>query len=139
MSNQKKFDAMYDRIFGALPSLPHRGARRLADDKDITDLPNRIMNYQVPWYGFDGKTQPKGQRNTVSLGTMIGWLDSGIHNLMTAIKANGAKLDGLQAAVTELGKRQGIDPNELAKLVDAAVKQSIKDSLGTYELTRVED
>ena len=126
MSNQKKFDDMYWQT---------------CDKKSWFwgHMAAVIMNYQVPWYGFDGKTQPKGQRNTISLGTMIGWLDSGISNIINAVKANGAKLDGLQAAVAELGKRQGIDPNELAKLVDAAVKQSVKDSLGTYELTRVED
>lgn len=126
MSNQNKFDKMYNRIFGALPEKPHRGGR-LADLKDMEDLPWRILEHKVPWYGFDGKEQPKGKRNTTTLSTAIGWLDSALHQLLTGQAA-------IMAAVKASSEKQGINPAELEKLINDAVAKSV----GTYELRRVE-
>lgn len=126
MSNQNKFDKMYDRIFGALPNLPHRGGR-LADLKDMEDLPWRILAHKVPWYGFDGKEQPQGQRNTVTLAATIGWLDSALRQLITGQAA-------ILAAVKASSAQQGIDPAKLEQMIQDAIKESI----GTYELRRVD-
>lgn len=127
MSNQKKFDEIYNRIFGALPGVRHRD-KRLADEKDMEDLPWRILSHKVPWYGFDGKAQPEGKRNTVSLSAAIGWLDSALYQIINGQAA-------ILAAVKASSEKQGIDPAELERLITDAVAKSA----GTYELRKVED
>lgn len=140
-TNEERFLEAYHRIMGALPALAHRGKRRLADDQDVADLPNAILNHPVTWYGFNGKTQTAG-RKTTSLAAFVGWIDAGLHNLMNGINTVIVGLAGLQAAVEALGKVQGIDPVELAKVIDAAVEKSADKhlgELGTYQLTKVEE
>ena len=91
-------------------------------------LPERILTHKVTWYGFDGKTQPAGKRNTVTLAAVIGWLDSGISQLINGQAA-------ILAAVKASSEKQGIDPAELERLITEAVAKSA----GTYELRKVED
>lgn len=141
LTNEERFLQGFNRVIGALPALPHRGNRRLADDLDIADLPKAILNHSVTWFGFDGKAQ-EGGRKTTSLAAFIGWIDAGLHNLMAGINAANSTLAGLQAAVEALGKRQGIDPAELSKLIDSAVEKSADKhlgDLGTYQLMKVEE
>lgn len=91
-------------------------------------IAQHVMNYEVPWYGFDGKQPPEGQRRSVTLGTVIGWLDTGLTQI---INGNAAIL----AAVKAQSEKQGIDPAELERIITEAVRKSA----GTYELRKVED
>ena len=135
MSNQKKFDEIHGRTLGGIPGKAAREGVRVADDKDIADLPARILNQPVPWYGFDGKAQPKEGRTTTTLAAFLGWIDSGLNTLMRGIADTKASVDGLNAAVKALSEKQGIDPAELERLISEAVTKSA----GKYELRRVED
>lgn len=108
----------------------------------FSNVARAIMNYPLPWFGFDGKTQPAGARNTTNLGAFLGWIDSGLNNLSTGIGEIKVALAGLQAAVAALGKQQGIDPKELTRIVDEAVGAAADKHLGTigtYELRKVEE
>lgn len=103
-------------------------------DKGLPGLAKTILNHPVTWYGFDGKPQPKGARNTVTLAGVIGWLDSALHQLITGQAA-------ILAAVKSISTNQGTDPAALAKVIDEAVERAADKHLadiGTYELRRVE-
>lgn len=134
--NQTRFSQACDRIMGGIPGLAARANTRIADNKDIEALPGAILNHPVTWYGFDGKTQPKGSRNTVSLAAFIGWIDSGIGNLSRGLGEIKGSVDALTLAVLELTKKQsGIDQGQL----DLMMKEAAQKALGKYELTKVED
>lgn len=103
-------------------------------------IAENVLHYQVAWYSYDGK-QPAQGRRTVSLATVIGWLDTGISRILNGVADVSAKLDGLTAAVRTLGERQGVDPAALAKIINDAVERAADKHLadiGTYELRRVE-
>lgn len=139
--NEVRFHQLADRGLGSIPNKPFRPDTRVADDRDIAELPRNIMNYPVPWYGYDGKAQPANARNTVTLAAVIGWLDSGINGIFRAVGEVKAGVDGLTAAVKALGEKQGIDPTELSQLIDAAVSKAADKHLsdiGTYELRKVD-
>lgn len=140
--NQTKFQQIWDRVHGGIPGKAARQAQRVADDKDVADLPGAILNHPVPWWGFDGKTQPKGSRNTVTLAGVIGWFDTGLNTLMRGINQANEGIAGLTAAVKALSEKQGIDPAALEQLIDKAVSEAADKHLsdiGTYELKKVED
>ena len=140
--NQKKFDEMHGRTIGGIPGKAARPDTRVADDKDIADLPARILNQPVTWYGFDGKAQPKEGRATTTLASVLGWLDAGLNNLMTGINKANEGIAGLTAAVKALSEKQGVDPAALEQLIDKAVSEAAEKHLsdiGTYELRKVED
>lgn len=117
----------------------------------FSNVARAIMNYPLPWFGFDGKTQPAGARNTTNLGAFLGWIDAGIATLNSAINTvntgvNELKstLAGVKAAVEALAKQQGVDPKEMARIVDEAVEKSADKhfgdlNLGTYEFRKVEE
>ena len=139
--NQTKFDQGMARIMGALPGIKHRDKWRLADEKDIQDVPSAVLNQPVPWYGFDGKTQPEGARRTTTLAAFIGWIDSGLNTLMRAVNNANEGIAGLTAAVKALSEKQGVDPAALEQLIDKAVSEAAAKHLsdiGTYELRKVE-
>lgn len=139
--NQTRFTQLADRGLGSIPDQPFRPGNRVADSGDIAELPRSIMNYPVPWYGYDGKAQPANGRNTVTLAAVVGWLDSGINGIFRAVGEVKAAVDGLTAAVKALSEKQGMDPAELAKTIDAAVSKSADkylSDIGTYELRKVD-
>ena len=116
-------------VFQLIKDAHDYGKAIWSDKKDgLPGLPERILNHPVRWYGFDGKTQPAGKRNTVTLAAVIGWLDSGINQIL---QNQAATL----AAVKASSEKQGIDPAELERLITEAVAKSA----GTYELRKVED
>lgn len=136
--NLAQFKEVYQQTTEGIPGAKHEGklfgnARRAAEtigkvwDDINMKLPERILNHKVTWYGFDGKTQPKGQRNTVTLAATIGWLDSALRQLITGQAA-------ILAAVKASSAQQGIDPAKLEQMIQDAIKESI----GTYELRRVD-
>lgn len=134
--NQTRFNQGVDRIMGGIPGKAARPDTRVADNKDIADLPSAILNHAVPWYGFDGKTQPKGARNTVSLAAVIGWFDSGLNNISRGLGEIKGSIDALTVAVMELTRKQtGIDQDALNK----AMKEATAATLGTYELKKVDE
>ena len=122
-------------VFQLLQNAHDYGKAIWSDKKaGLPGLPERILNHEVTWYGFDGKEQPAGKRNTVTLAAVIGWLDSGIHQLLTGQAA-------ILAAVKAISANQGTDPATLAKVIDEAVSRAADKHLadiGTYELRRVE-
>lgn len=133
--NQTRFNQGVDRVLGGIPGKAARPDTRVADDKDIADLPRSIMNYAVPWFGFDGKTQRSG-RNTVTLAAFLGWIDSGINNLSRGLGEIKGSIDALTVAVMELTRKQtGIDQEALNK----AMKEATAAALGTYELKKVDE
>lgn len=125
-NHENLFHEMRDRIMGGIPNKPFRKDTRVADSKDMEDLPSRILNHPVTWYGTDGKVQPKGKRNTVSLAAVIGWLDTSLNTLITGQAA-------ILAAVKAGSQQQGVDPAKLEKIINDAVAKSV----GTYELRRI--
>ena len=136
--NLAQFKETYTQVTPGIPGAKHEGglfgnARKAAEHaaniwNDINmKLPERILNHKVTWYGFDGKTQPKGKRNTITIAGAIGWLDSALNQLLSGQAA-------ILAAVKATSQKQGIDPAELEKLISDAVAKSV----GTYELRRVE-
>lgn len=100
----------------------------------FTHIASTLLNTKVAV-----RNGTKGQETSVA--TELAWLPDnfrGIRNLLADVIG---KLAGLQAAVEALGKRQGIDPAELAKVIDAAVEKSADKHLseiGNYQLVRVE-
>ena len=141
-TNQEKLDDVFNRTTGGIPNKPYRPDTRVADNRDIEDLPRNLVNHEVPWYGFNGKTQPKGQRSTTTLGAFLGWIDSGLNTLMTGINKANEGIAGLTAAVKALSEKQGVDPVALSQLIDKAVSDAADKHLsdiGTYELRKVED
>lgn len=135
-TNLQMFKDACNRIMGGIPGLAARANTRLADNKDIEALPGAILNHPVPWYGFDGKTQPAGKRNTVSLAAVIGWFDSGLNVISRGLGEIKGSVDALTLAVTELTKKQaGINQEEL----NAAMQVAAKSALGSYELKKVDE
>lgn len=135
-TNLQMFKDACNRVMGGIPGLAARANTRLADNKDIEALPGAILNHPVKWYGFDGKTQPEGARNTVSLAAFIGWIDSGIGSLSTGLGEIKGGIDALTVAVRALTEKQsGIDQGKLDEMMAEAARKA----LGTYELRRVED
>ncbi|MFJ7748723.1 hypothetical protein ACIQXM_02060 [Arthrobacter sp. NPDC097144] len=133
--NQTRFNQGMDRIMGGIGGKPARQDQRIADDKDIADLPRSIMNYEVPWYGFDGKAPTSG-RKTVNLAAFLGWIDSGLNNLSRGLGEIKGSVDALTLAVLELTRKQtGIDQDALNK----AMKEATAAALGTYELKKVDE
>ena len=118
--NQDKFNGIYDVTVGAKQNSFFKRAAEL--------IAPAVLNHKVTWYGFDGKAQPEGKRNTVTLAGVIGWLDSGISQLINGQAA-------ILAAVKASSEKQGIDPAELERLITEAVTMSA----GKYELRKVED
>lgn len=137
-SNDEKFQIFYGL-------LTNKGS------EFFSNAARAIMNYPIPWYGFDGKKQPEGARNTTNLAAFVGWIDAGIATLNngintvnTGVNELKSTLAGVKAAVEALGKQQGIDPKEMARIVDEAVEKSADKhfgdlDLGTYEFRKVED
>ena len=137
--NLAQFKEVYGTLTDGIEGTKKRGTvfQMLLDIRDYgkaiwedvnKNLPERILTHKVTWYGFDGKTQPAGKRNTVTLAAVIGWLDSGISQLINGQAA-------ILAAVKASSEKQGIDPAELERLITEAVAKSA----GTYELRKVED
>ena len=118
--NQDKFNGIYDNTVGSQQNNFFKRAAEL--------IAPAVLNHPVRWYGFDGKTQPAGKRNTVTLAAVIGWLDSGINQILQNQAA-------ILAAVKASSEKQGIDPAELERLISEAVAKSA----GKYELRKVED
>lgn len=134
-TNLERFIDLCNRGMGGIPGKAARPDTRVADDRDIADLPRSIMNYAVPWFGYDGKTQKSG-RNTVTLAAFLGWIDSGINNLSRGLGEIKGSIDALTVAVLELTRKQtGIDQDALNK----AMKEATAAALGTYELKKVDE
>lgn len=132
----ERFKDICDRILAGIPGKAARPDTRIADDKDIADLPRNIFNYPLPWFGYDGKKQPEGKRNTVTLAAFVGWIDSGLASLSRGIGEIKGSVDALTLAVLELTKKQaGIDQDALNK----AMKEATAAALGTYELKKVDE
>lgn len=134
--NQTRFNQGMDRILGGIGGKAARPDTRVADDKDIADLPRNIFNYPLPWFGYDGKKQPEGKRNTVTLAAFVGWIDSGLASLSRGIGEIKGSVDALTLAVLELTKKQtGIDQEALNK----AMQQAVISAEGSYQFRKVED
>lgn len=133
-TNLERFIDLCNRGMGGIPGKAARPDTRVADDKDIADLPRSIMNYAVPWFGYDGKTQKTG-RNTVTLAAFLGWIDSGINNLSRGLGEIKGSVDALTLAVRTLTEKQGVDQESLNK----AMQQAVAAATGKYELRKVED
>lgn len=113
--NLPQFKTIYATLTDGIPGKKKRGEvlQLLMDIRDYgkaiwTDKKNglpgiadAVMNHKVPWYGYDGKVQPPGGRNTVTLASVIGWLDSGITTISTQNRENGEKLDKLLKLLEE--------------------------------------
>lgn len=134
-TNLERFVDGMNRILGGLPGKAARGNQRVADDGDIAELPRNIFNYPLPWFGYDGKKQPEGGRNTTTLAAFVGWIDSGLGSLSRGLGEIKGSVDALTLAVLELTKKQsGIDQGQL----DLMMKEAAQKALGKYELTKVE-
>lgn len=150
MSNQLKFDVtvnrvseLWDRIYGSLPGVAHRN-KRLADEQDIAELPDRIFNKPLAWYGFDGVKNAKD----TTLGSFISWIDTGLRALMNSVADVRGKVDAVAADVKTLVARPAtgggtttavVDQAALKALIDAAVKEAADKhfgNLGTYEFKK---
>lgn len=138
MSNQVKFQQIWDRVHGGIPNQAARKDRRIADDLDITQLPDNIVYKKVARYDADGSKNPRD----TSLGSFLSWIDAGLNNLMTGINKANEGIAGLTAAVKALSEKQGVDPVALEKLINTAVEKAADKHLadiGTYELRKVEE
>lgn len=134
--NQTRFNQGVDRVLGGIPGKAARPDTRVADDKDIADLPRNIFNYPLPWFGYDGKKQPESARNTITLAAFVGWIDAGVASLSRGIGEIKGSVDALTLAVLELTKKQtGIDQDALNK----AMKEAVISAEGSYEFRKVED
>ena len=75
-----------------------------------------VLNYEVPWYGNDGVIPPEGQRRTVNLTAVAGWIDTmfgGTNRLVGEVKQEVADLaDRPAAAAVEL------KPEDVAALAE---------------------
>lgn len=130
MSNQERFDQGMDRILGGIPGQAARPNTRVADSKDIADLPNDILYKPVAWYGYDGKKNVKD----TSLAAFLGWIDTGISNIFNAVVGVGTRLDAVATNVQKLVDRPAttpatvtavVDPEVLKTAVAAAVKEAL--------------
>lgn len=64
-----------------------------------------INDYFVPWFGADGVQPPAGQRRTVNIAAVIGWIDAmfnGTHREVLAVKEQ----------LLAMAKDQGVDIDE---------------------------
>lgn len=105
-TNQEKLDKIYDTILvlqkivenGSIDALNYKVKDVAGKEQSVFDLVRSVggTQYDVPWYGFDGKV-PAGGRNTTRLSTDVGWNDTRIAEL-------NKKLDALTAAVAKLTK-----------------------------------
>lgn len=120
-SNQQKLDETHSQL-----NLKHSWL--------FTHIADTILSREIPWFGYDGKTQPPGQRGTTTLRAFLGWIDSGLNAVMRALNDIKASVDGLTAAVKATNAQPGIDSSELERLIAEAVQKSA----GTYELRKVE-
>lgn len=134
-TNLERFINGMNRIMGGIPGMAARENTRVADNKDIEAVPGNVLNQEVPWYGFDGKVQPKGARSTVTMAGFLGWFDSGLHVISRGLGEIKGSVDALTLAVAELTKKQGIDQEALNK----AMQQAVTSAEGSYEFRKVEE
>lgn len=74
--------AAADRINGVITD----PTAKVLTVNDIPDIAKATVNCEVPWYGFDGKRPPEGQRRTTNLTAQLGWMDSATTSLAAAAK-----------------------------------------------------
>lgn len=68
-----------------------RERAKVLTNEDLPAIADAILNREVEWYGFDGKTQPAGQRHTTSQALALGWADAtatSLASLLNNIPAN---------------------------------------------------
>jgi murein DD-endopeptidase MepM/ murein hydrolase activator NlpD len=74
--------AAADRINGVITD----PAAKVLTTKDIPVIAQNVVNYEVPWYGFDGKIPASGRRTT-NLTAQLGWQDTATNSLAAAAKS----------------------------------------------------
>lgn len=128
--NLDQFKMIYSQVTPGISGAKHEGGLHQMTRRAMEAAENvgaRVLHHQVEWFGFDGKTQPEGSRKHITLAAMLGWFDSGIQQI---IQGNAAILAAIKAG----SEKQGIDPAELERIIDEAVRKSA----GSYEFRKVE-
>lgn len=105
--------------------------RTLCTDEGRALLARAVVNYPVPWYGFDGK-QPTSGRTTVNLTAVLGWQDAAFAGL-------AGRLDGVQKAVSGLSTAKvELTADDLGKLA-ATLKDALAPGLAAELARRLAD
>lgn len=78
-----------------------------------------VLNYEVPWYGADGQLPPEGQRRTVNLTAIAGWLDA-------MFGGTNRNINQTKELVQQLAAKQGVDIDE------AALAEALKGTVVDY-------
>lgn len=128
--NLAQFKETYAQVTPGISGAKHEGGLHQMVRRSMEAAENvgaKVLHHPVQWFGFDGKTQPEGGRQTITLAAMLGWFDSGIQQIL---QGNAAIL----AAVKAGSEKQGIDPAELERIIEEAVRKSA----GSYEFRKVE-
>jgi hypothetical protein len=94
----------------------------LCTDEGRAVLADAVLKRDTEWFGFDGKTQPAGQRQTVRLADLLGWFDANVNGLAARVDGVGKAVAAKPVAVVELDEA---DLETLAEKLKAVLSPTL--------------